>query len=320
MEVGVIDDGVPRRAATADFPPLAAFPRRRRHFHLGMLERQRRIARHCIEAPDLRAGLGIVSGDIPAHAELRATVADEYLPGRRARRAGDRIKTIAVDDRVDFPHLDAGCGVERDQSTVEAADVNAALVDRYPAIDDVATCAASPFTGNFGVVGPHFLPRDGIDRIHPAPCAREEHDAVHDDGRRFLGPIGPHVAVPSKPQVGNGFPVDLLERRKPLLFVGAAVREPVARFAICVVDARVVDESDSWHGRARRLRRRLGGRRHRGVGRHHEENEAGNSHDGYDHPDQCTHEFPLLISQSFRLHVDGCRGHLSLLSDKERRR
>ena len=220
-----------------------------------MLERQRGIARHGEEAPRLVSRLGIVGGDIAAHAVFGAAVADEHLAGRGAGRAGDGVVALTVDEGVHFPHLLAGGGIQRDQPAVQRADVNAPLVNGDAAVHHVAAGAAAPLWGHFGVVRPHFLASERIDGMHPAPSAGEEHDAVHDDGGGLEGAAGAHVAVPGEAQFADGVAIDGREWREAAFFVGAPVGEPVAGLRIRVDDAGVVDEADGWRRSGRCLGR-----------------------------------------------------------------
>ena len=293
VEVRVVDDGVPDRPAAADLPPLAALPCVGGVFHFRVFERQGRIARHREEAPDLLARRGVVRGDVAPHAILGPAVADEHLTPRRPRCAGNGIGALPVHERVDFPHERAGSRVESDQASVEAAHVHAALVDRDPAVDDVAARPPRPLAGHLGIVGPDLLTRNGIDGVHTAPRAREEHDAVDDDRRRLEAAVGAQVAVPGQPQFPDVLTVDVRQGGEALFFEGAPMGQPVARLAVGVDDAGIVDQTDRRF-RYRRRGRLLGRGRGDiglGLGRLPPVEDIGQNrhHDGDDREDHSTH-------------------------------
>ena len=170
VELRVVGHRVPRRSAAADLPPLAG-PGLRGGLHLGVLERQRRIAGHGEEAPELRAGLRVVRGDVAAHAELRAAVADHHLALHHARRRRDRVGLRAV-DRDDFPVHGAGRGVERDEPAVERADEHGAVPDRDAAVHDVAAGVAAPLARHLRIVLPQLLAGDGVERVRRRSTTR----------------------------------------------------------------------------------------------------------------------------------------------------
>ena len=102
------------------------------------------IAGHRVEAPGELAGLGVVGGDVAAHAVLAAAVADQHLALHDARRAGDAVGLGAVDRVCTSQTLRAGLRVERDEPAVERADVDRALPDRDAAVDHVAAQRYGP--------------------------------------------------------------------------------------------------------------------------------------------------------------------------------
>src|SRR3546814_10078691 len=72
------------------------------------------IAGDDVEAPELPAGLGVISGDITGRGRLGAGVADDDLAVIDARRARDRIGPTRI-ERLLAPHGLAGPGVERSE-------------------------------------------------------------------------------------------------------------------------------------------------------------------------------------------------------------
>src|SRR4029450_11067422 len=93
-------------------------------------------------SPGLRAGLGIVCGDVAPHAILGASISDHHLAVEYPRRAGDGVRMAAVGNGVLFPDLVASDGVECDQPAIISADENP-LVKRNAAIDDVAAASVT---------------------------------------------------------------------------------------------------------------------------------------------------------------------------------
>jgi hypothetical protein len=199
------------------------------------------VAGHRVEAPGLLAGLGVVGGDVAAHAELGAAIADQHLALDDARRPGDGVALLAVEDGVHAPGDLAGLGIERDQTAIEAADVDLALPHRDAAVDGVAAALTEVLAGNLGVEGPQSLAGARIERVDDAPGAGGVHHAVDDDGRGLVAGVDPR------------------QRRMPLLVVGAAVAHPVAGLLVGRTDACAVDI-----GRRLRCRRSGGAQRRQG--------------------------------------------------------
>src|SRR5690606_344322 len=85
VQLRVVRDRVPRRAAAAELPPPPA-PGLRRHLHRGVLEAVRGIAGDEIKLPQEAAVVRVVSAHETAYAEVRPAVADDDLavehPGR----------------------------------------------------------------------------------------------------------------------------------------------------------------------------------------------------------------------------------------------
>src|SRR5690606_26922394 len=117
--------GIPHRAAAAERPPFTR-PGLRGFFEDGRLEAVGRIAGHGVEAPGHLAAAGVIGGDIAAHAELGAAVADQHLALHHARRAGDGVGLRLV-DRDHLPDFLAGLRVERDEAAVDGADEDLAV-------------------------------------------------------------------------------------------------------------------------------------------------------------------------------------------------
>src|SRR5581483_5561204 len=170
VEVRIVGDGVPRRAAAAIEPVLAGgIPGLGRGLLRGILERFRGIAGHGEPAPELVAAVGVVGGDVAARAIFGAALADQHLAVVDARRAGDGVGMIVVDQRVLFPDLLAARRIERDQPSVIGGDEHLALPQRDAAIDHVAAALVALLAVDAGIEGPDFLARARVDRVHHAP-------------------------------------------------------------------------------------------------------------------------------------------------------
>src|SRR5262249_39144571 len=121
--------------------------------HRLVLEWQRGIARHGVEAPGERAGFGIIGGDIAAHAILPAAVADHDASLDDSRRLRDGVGLRWI-DRHDGPDGLAGTRIERHQSAVEGGDEDLALPRGDTATDDVAAAPDAERAGHRRIVGP----------------------------------------------------------------------------------------------------------------------------------------------------------------------
>src|SRR4029450_4056470 len=150
-----------------------------------LLVRLAGIAGHDKPSPGLRAGLGIVCGDVAPHAILGAAISDHHLAVEYPRRAGDVVRMAVVGDGVLFPDFVASDGVERDQPAIISADENLALIKRNAAIDDVAAASVTLLAIHPWVEAPDSLPGPGIDGVHHAPGCGHIHDAVDHDRCRF---------------------------------------------------------------------------------------------------------------------------------------
>ena len=137
-----------------------------------MFERKGGVSRDCVKAPYLLPGLSIVRGDIAPHAKFGTAVPNENFAFRCSGCARDRVETLTVDDGVNFPYLDSCGGIECDQATVETCDVDATLIDGHAPINDVATGASAPFSGDLGIIKPELFAADGVDSKYPTPRTR----------------------------------------------------------------------------------------------------------------------------------------------------
>ncbi len=239
IELRVVRHRIPDRAAAAELPPFAV-PGLRGLREDRRFERLRRIAGHGVEAPQHLAGLRVVRGDVAAHAELGAAVADDDFALDDARRAGDGVCLRLIDGHHG-PHFVAGRGVERDETAVERAEEQLAFVRSDAAIDGVAARLHAGFARHFRIVLPQQLAARGVDRLHLAPRAGGIQHAVDDQRRGFLAAMRVEVDEPREAELLDVAGVDLRERREALLRVRAPVREPVAGILVGLDDARRID-------------------------------------------------------------------------------
>src|SRR5262249_51706499 len=111
VQLRVVAVPAPRRAA-APFP-LVALPGFFRSW-----ESDFRLWSRAVHAPDLLAGVHIVRGDDPAHAEFAAADAGDYFVFDHERRRRDRLADSVV-ALLHLPQFLAGFGVEGNGRCVE---------------------------------------------------------------------------------------------------------------------------------------------------------------------------------------------------------
>jgi len=239
IEIGVVGDGVPDGAASAEFPPLAG-PGFCGFFENGRLKWLGRIARHGVEAPGHFSGVGIVGGDVAAHAVFRSAIADQDFALHDAGCASNRVAVIAIDGKG-FPGGLAGGGIEGHEAAIERGDENFAAPNGNAAIDDVATGIDGPFGRDLGIVRPEFLAGSGFDGEDFAPRGGEVHDAIYNNGCRLITAVTVEIHVPGESELADVLIVDLLQRTEALLVVGAAIAHPVAGVIVSVDEARGVN-------------------------------------------------------------------------------
>src|SRR5690606_15285287 len=81
--------------------------------------------------------VGVIGGDVAAHAEFGAAIADDDLALYHARRARNRVGLRLVDRHLLPNGLSVG-GVERNQTAVDGADIDLAFPQRDAAVHDIA--------------------------------------------------------------------------------------------------------------------------------------------------------------------------------------
>jgi len=194
---GVVDDGVPDRRAAAELPVLVTVPCLRGFDEFGLFVGLGWITGDRVPGPQLLAGLGVEGGDAAADVVFGAAVADEDFPVGDARRAGDGV-VCAFRHGLHRPDFLAGLAVERDQAAVERAENDLALPRGDAAVDHVTAGVAALGAVDLGIVLPERGAGADVVGLHHAPCGGEIHDAVDDDGRRFLTALGVDVGIPGE--------------------------------------------------------------------------------------------------------------------------
>src|SRR5687767_6992334 len=86
---GIVNNRVPRVAASADFPPVAG-PCCRSKFHVGIFEAVSGIAGYHPETPGFRSCVGIIGSHVTARTEFGTAIADDDLAIGDTRSASDR--------------------------------------------------------------------------------------------------------------------------------------------------------------------------------------------------------------------------------------
>ena len=92
------------------------------------------------------AGLGIVGRGVTPDAVFGTAVADKYQASRRPR---DGVIARPIDG-IDFPDEASGFRLQRDQSPVEAADVDFALINGDAPVDHAQHAFRPQSRGTFG--------------------------------------------------------------------------------------------------------------------------------------------------------------------------
>ena len=245
----VIGNGIPCGTASTFFPPVAR-PSGSCHFHRRIFKSVCRVAGHCVEAPELFAGFGIIGTNVTAINIFGAAVTDkDFAVGNTGRASNRVVLGLVGGDRA--PHFLAGGSIKRNQATVVGAHINFAIPCRHPAVDDIATAACTELTWHFRIVMPQQGASARVIRIHFAPRLGHVDYAVDEQGSGFLPTVGIEVSKPGQTELADIVRRDLCQLAETLLFVGTAIRHPLAGLACGIFKTRF---GDSGGGRCNTLR------------------------------------------------------------------
>ena len=230
IERGIVDDRIPRTSAAPALPPLAR-PGRSRFAHRVRFERKRRIAGHHIGPPGHRPGPGIVSRDVPSDGVLRAGVTDQHAAPSDSGRAGDGVG-FSQRGRLHAPRGLSGLLVDRDQPSVDGADVDSAAIEGHAAVHHIATDELAVLLGHVRIIAPEHGASAGIHRVDHAPGAAGIENAILHQGGRLESVEGPEVDRPGQAEPVDALLVDLAERAEALLGVGPSVTQPIGGIGV----------------------------------------------------------------------------------------
>ena len=175
-------------------------PRFRRVFQSLGLEAFCGVTGDGVGAPYQFSCFRVVGGEIAAHAKLPARIADENHSLRDAGSAGNGVGFGLIDGDY-IPHRISRFGVESDEPAVEGTEIYLALVERYPAIDDVTADGADIGARYFGIEGPQDFAGQCIERIRDAPLTCGVDHTVGDEGSRFEATGGAELSTPEQAEL-----------------------------------------------------------------------------------------------------------------------
>ncbi len=184
VELGVEGHGIPDRAAETGFPERVRRPGLGGALELRMLVGAVLAGRHGVEAPGQLSGVEMIGGEVAAHAEIGTAIADHDQVAHDARRSGDRVGLAEVGG-PDAPERVAIVGVERDQPSVEGAQVDASMGVGHAAIHDVAARMPGLPARHLGVVPPELASGPGVQGEDDAPGSGGVEGPVDDQGGGF---------------------------------------------------------------------------------------------------------------------------------------
>ena len=174
-------------------------------------KRLRGITGDGVEAPGFLPRFGVIGREIAARDVLSASRADQHLALHDARRACDG-HVGSLWDRHLVPHHLAGVSVQCNQTAIERADIDAALIDSDAAIDGIAAHINQLGARHFGIIFPELLAGGSIIGLHHRPCGRDVHDAVDNNWRGFLPARGIQIRRPFKTELIDVLIGDLRQR------------------------------------------------------------------------------------------------------------
>ena len=206
-----------------------------------VLERLGRVPGRDEPTPFHFARLRVISRHVAAYAILAAAVTDKDLVVHDVGRGGNGDIFCRVRIRVPIPDHRAGVRIERDQVRIQCADVDLALVDGDPAIDDVATGRSADASRSLRVEGPKSLPSARVDGMHDRPRSGHIHHSVHDNRSGFNTASRFQIISPREPEPGHTGIVDLMQTTKPGRSVIEAIAGPLRACCRIGNDHRIVN-------------------------------------------------------------------------------
>jgi hypothetical protein len=183
IEFRIVDNRIPNRATTGGEPPLSG-PGFGGHLKGWRLERLRGISGHSVETPE----------EIPVAAWSARP-----------------------------PHRFTGLCVQRDQTTVQRANVDGVAPPRDTAVDYVAASPAGDRARHFGVVAPQLLSGGGIECIDDAPRTGDIHDAIDNQWSRFNAAFSFDVEISGQAKFFGVVCVYFVERTVALFQIRASM-------------------------------------------------------------------------------------------------
>jgi hypothetical protein len=140
------------------------------------------------------------------------------------RSAGDTILFVVADFVV--PDDAAGFDVEGDEVRVGSGNEERAGVDREVPLE-VPFDAGTVAFGKLACIVPEQITGGGVERLHTVAKAVNEDNAIVNQRRVFVGPVGQRPG-PGDTEGGDVGAIDLLERAEAEVVVGSSPGEPFA--------------------------------------------------------------------------------------------
>ena len=181
------------------------------------------------EFPQLLAGLGVDAEDRAAAGPLAALAADDDLVLDEERRTGEADGELLGVDQLGVPGRRAGLHVERDQPSVDRADIEVAAAHGHAAVVGRVGLAGDQILVELGRVGPLDFAGGAVERIDLAVGAGIVEHAI-DRQRHRLDAAGRAAGLmdPRHLQLTDIFCVDLIELAMVPAVEAAVIGQPIA--------------------------------------------------------------------------------------------